>query len=61
MEKLFNLKKGDKFIINDKKLEVVGWINKFMPTLGKVPNLETKTEDGKRQLFITNFEVEKVN
>lgn len=55
---VLDLKPSDKFLLNGEEYEVVGWKNKFMPTLGRVPNLITKRlSDGGVQRFISNIKV----
>ena len=56
--KIFELNPGDKFILNNKVFTVVKFVKKFMPTLGRVLNCKTISEDNKIALFISNFEVD---
>jgi len=60
-KKLFSLCPGDKFLINNKKLEVVRYFMKNMPRIGKTLNLEARDEKGTKSLFISNWEVEVID
>lgn len=59
--KMFDLKKGDKFTLSGKKYTAVGFIKKFMPTLGRVYNFKVISEDNRIQLFLHNYDVEILN
>ena len=59
-EKMFSLSMGTRFIFNDRKFTMGGFIRKFMPTIGRVMVCKARGDDGKIALFSTNWEVEKI-
>lgn len=49
---------GDIVVLSDGEYKVMGYVKRFMPTLGRMDNLELIREgDGKRQLFLRGIDV----
>jgi len=62
MSKLFALKSGDIFKLSGTRFEFRSVKNKFMPTLGIVPNAICRNlDEDKVSLFTKNFEVELIS
>lgn len=59
--KLFDLQKGDTFMLNDKQFICQGFVQKFMPTIGKVMVMKSVDNKGNVSLFSRNWEVESLN
>lgn len=58
---LFSLDVGDSFILSDEQYTITRFQNKRMPSLGKVACCVTRrNRDGKVQMFIRNWDVEKM-
>ena len=61
MKNIYDFKSGERFELNGKIFIFRRIIKRFMPTIGKVPNVETECEsDGNIQLFFRPIEVKQV-
>lgn len=56
--KIFDLKHGDKFILNGNTFIIRGFFKKYVPTRGSVLHMKATDQDGREQWFIRNLEVE---
>ncbi len=54
---LFDLKNGDKFILNDSILTIKSFNKRFMPTRGKVLQATAMDQDGNEQWLTRNWKV----
>ena len=54
---LFDLKNGDKFILNDSILTIKSFNKRFMPTRGKVLQATVIDQDGNEQWLTRNWKV----
>lgn len=59
--KLFEVPIGESFRLNGKTFIVKKHFYKRMPKLGKTLHCEAINQEGKRQLFISNWDVEEKN